>query len=208
MLCSLCGSETHLFSEIKKRAFFSCNTCNSVLLHPSCFLSPEQEKKRYELHQNDINDPGYQKFVSPMVSAICLQHDSSHNGLDFGSGTGPVIASLLNKKGYDITTYDPFFDPNKQALKNTYDFIICCEVMEHFYDPLKEFKLLYHLLNPGGTLYCKTSLYNSLIDFNSWWYKNDPTHVFFYTEQTLHWIKNHFSFKSLKIKGNLITFTK
>ncbi len=208
MLCALCGSETYLFSEIKKRVFFRCNTCDAFSLHPAHFLSPEDEKKRYLLHQNDINDLGYQKFVFPIVSTIYEQYNSNHNGLDFGSGTGPVITSLLEKKGYNITTYDPFFDPNNQALKNTYDYIICCEVMEHFWNPVKEFKLLYNLLKQGGTLYCKTSLYNTTIDFNAWWYKNDPTHVFFYTEQTLQWIKNHFGFKSLKINENLITLTK
>ncbi len=178
------------------------------MLDPFYFLSPEEEKKRYQLHQNDVTDPGYQNFVSPIVAAINNDYNASHIGLDFGSGSGPVITSLLLEKGYKVITYDPYFDSNNTALKNKYDYIICCEVMEHFYYPFKEFKLLSTLLNSKGTLYCKTNLYNQTIDFGSWWYKNDPTHVFFYTNDSLHWIKNRFKFKTLEIKENLIIFRK
>ncbi len=206
MQCTLCGSETILYSEIQEKKFFTCKECKAILLHPSYFLSAEEEKKRYQLHQNDINNLGYQKFVSPIVNTIYNDYDNTHIGLDFGSGSGPVITSLLTKKGYNVMTYDPFFDPNNTVLNNTYDFIICCEVMEHFYHPFKEFKLLSSLLNSKGSLYCKTSLYTQTIDFKSWWYKNDPTHVFFYSKDTLFWVKNRFKFKQLEIKEDLIVF--
>ncbi|GAA4270844.1 class I SAM-dependent methyltransferase [Aquimarina gracilis] len=208
MQCSLCGSETYLFSEVKGRKFFKCTECSGILLHSSHFLSPEQEKERYLLHQNDVNDSGYQNFVSPIVKAIFNRYDSSHIGLDFGSGSGPVITSLLTNKEYNIRTYDPYFAPNNKALNSRYDYVICCEVMEHFYIPSKEFELLFSLLKPNGTLYCKTNLYYNTIDFDSWWYKNDPTHVFFYSPDSLHWIKNRLGFESLTIEKDLITFRK
>ncbi|MEW7280790.1 methyltransferase domain-containing protein [Aquimarina sp. 2201CG1-2-11] len=84
----------------------------------------------------------------------------------------------------------PIFVQTKTFLKKRYVYIVCFEVMEHFYNPAKEFGLLKSLLLPNGTLYCKTKLYNSMINFTTWWYKNDPTHVFFYSNSTLLWIKN------------------
>jgi hypothetical protein len=80
--------------------------------------------------------------------------------------------------------------------------------MEHFFNPHKEFRLLARLLNPGGKLYCKTSLFNDDQDFGSWYYKNDPTHVFLYSSESLEWIKDNFKLKKLQIEPKLITFEK
>ncbi|GAA4277870.1 class I SAM-dependent methyltransferase [Aquimarina mytili] len=208
MQCSLCGSETKLYSEILDKTYFKCTHCKGILLDPFHYLSTEAEKDRYQLHVNDITDPGYQNFVSPIVNAVSQKYNAHHKGLDFGSGSGPVISYLLKKNGYNITTYDPFFNPNNTALKSTYDYIVCCEVIEHFYHPLREFELLNALLLETGTLFCKTSIYHPSIDFDAWWYKNDPTHVFFYSPDTLQWIKENFKFKTLEISDKLIAFSK
>ncbi|MDY8133982.1 class I SAM-dependent methyltransferase [Aquimarina sp. 2201CG5-10] len=177
-------------------------------MHTDFFLTPKAEEARYQLHNNNVEDPGYQKFVSPIVQTIFNDFDCNHQGLDFGSGTAPVITSLLHKQKYNVTTYDPFFNPDQKALEKTYDYIICCEVMEHFYNPAKEFELLYSLLKKDGVLYCKTNLFNESIDFKTWWYKNDDTHVFFYTRETLEWICNKYGFKNLNNAKNLIVFKK
>ncbi|WP_247666492.1 class I SAM-dependent methyltransferase [Aquimarina sp. MMG015] len=208
MNCALCGSETVEFSVTEKRGYYQCTHCDGIGMYPSYFLSSIDEKNRYDTHNNDVTDVGYQNFVSPIVNSIRDEYKKEHNGLDFGSGSGPVITSMLRNIGYNITTYDPFFDPNPKALDQTYDYIACCEVMEHFYNPNQEFKLLHSLLQEKGSLYCKTYLYNRSIDFNSWWYKNDPTHVFFYTQKTLNWIKTNYHFNDLSVSDKLICFKK
>ncbi len=208
MQCSLCGSETIGYSEAHNRKYNKCPQCKGILLDSVYFLSEEAEKERYQLHENDVNDLGYQKFVSPIVNAICKKHDSNHKGLDFGSGKDSVIAYQLQKKGYNVLTYDPIFCPDDTILKSKYDYITCCEVMEHFYNPVKEFELLHSLLNKKGVIFCKTNLYHESINFDSWWYKNDATHVFFYSSDTLHWIQQKFKFKALEIANDLIIFTK
>ena len=208
MNCGLCGSETTVFSTIKKRIYYHCNHCDGISLHQDFFLSKEQEKERYQAHNNDLADPGYQNFVSPIVHAVVQDYKKTDTGLDFGSGSAPIVASMLQEKTYNITTYDPFFDPKTHVLDNTYNYITCCEVMEHFYYPKKEFALLYSLLKEKGSLYCKTYLYDPSIDFDTWWYKNDNTHVFFYTKKTLDWIKNHFNFSQVNSTATLIVFKK
>lgn len=202
--CSLCKEPTKLFYQKSGQSYFRCPNCKAIQLHPDCYLTPEQEKKRYEKHHNDVNDRGYQEFVAPIVEAITKNHTSKQQGLDFGSGTGPVITKLLREQSYNIRTYDLFFDNNTSTLQQTYDYIACCEVIEHFHHPDREFQLLRKLLNPDGTLYCKTDMYTDDIDFPSWYYKNDPTHVFFYHPETLEWIRANCDFHSLRIEDRLI----
>ena len=52
-----------------------------------------------------------------------------------------------------------------------------------------------------------TDLYNENIDFHNWYYKNDPTHVFIYQMNTIHWLQQEFGFADVKIDGRLITFS-
>jgi 2-polyprenyl-3-methyl-5-hydroxy-6-metoxy-1,4-benzoquinol methylase len=87
-------------------------------------------------------------------------------------------------------------------------FIVCCEVIEHFNNPAREFEKLFHLLSEDGHLICMTHLYNSDIEFRNWYYRNDPTHVFIYQEETLHYIDNRFGFKLLFSDGRLVIFKR
>ncbi len=150
---------------------------------------------------------GYQKFVAPLVAAVKQNFNPKTSiGLDFGAGTGPVITKLLTDSGYSLKLYDPFFYPDQNVLSTTYNYIVCCEVMEHFYDPYTEFKGLKKLLKPGGLLICKTDLFTEDLDFNLWYYKNDPSHVFIYHHKTLAWIKNKLNFNTLRVENRTIIF--
>lgn len=208
MQCPLCFSNTNLFSKVHQRTYHRCDNCDAIFLDRTFQLPPDQEKQRYLLHHNDVNDSGYQKFVSPIVEAVFKEQKPKSYGLDFGSGSGPVITKLLRDAQYTITTYDPIFDPNTTALLHKYEYITCCEVIEHFYNPAQEFELLSSLLQKQGTLYCKTHLFNSSLTFDSWWYKNDPTHVFFYTKKTLQWITQQFGFLEVVFYKDLIILRK
>lgn len=177
------------------------------MLLPQYYLTAIEEEKRYRLHNNDVEDEEYLKFVSPITHAIQRDFPVSSCGLDYGCGTGPIASIFLRILGYTVNLYDPFFEDNPEVLKQKYDFIICCEVMEHFHNPGREFEFLRSNLNPGGKLYCKTSLFTGE-NFESWYYKNDPTHVFLYTIETLEWIKENFKFSELQVQPKLIVFTR
>ena len=133
---------------------------------------------------------------------------SENKGLDFGSGTGPVISSMLNKEGYDIAQYDPFFAPDKSALEKMYDYIVSCEVFEHFYHPKKEIDRLASLLNPNGALLIMTLLYDDEMDFDTWFYRKDPTHVFIYRKETIEYIANQKGFEIDVLTDRLIALRK
>lgn len=203
--CPLCGAEGEQFY---KNEFFQCLQCKGIFKAKDKLPTPKEEKKRYESHNNDTTDPRYRNFVSPITSAILKTHSPQEEGLDFGSGTGPVISAVLQEKGYLITPYDPYFENRPELLEKTYDYIACCEVVEHFHDPKKEFRLLKTILKKNSKLYIMTDLYPPKVDFANWYYKSDPTHVFIYCQETFEFIKNEFNFSSLFTEGRLIILTK
>ena len=80
--------------------------------------------------------------------------------------------------------FDPYFFADTTPLSMQYDFITCSEAAEHFYRPAEEFKKLVGLLHPGGILGIMTSLWDETIDFATWYYRKDPTHVVFYHQKS------------------------
>ncbi|MCT8335255.1 class I SAM-dependent methyltransferase [Leptospira sp. 85282-16] len=170
--------------------------------------NPEEEKTRYLEHNNDVNDIRYQNFLKPIVNQVITNQKTTDKGLDYGAGPGPVVQYLLEKAGFKIKLYDPFFHNYTDNLNQTYDYIILTEVVEHFHSPKDEFFKLTKLLNETGSLYILTHPYDDSINFEKWYYKNDQTHTFFYTKESFVWIKNHFGFKNLEIQDRIILFKK
>lgn len=211
-VCPLCRSSAEWFCDYFNESvnFYRCTHCYGIFKSAEHFPDKKFEKERYETHNNDVNDIRYQKFVSPITNAIEKEFSNITKGLDYGCGTGPVATFVLEKKGYQINLYDPFFHPNENYKDELYDFIICCEVMEHFFTPNQQFLKMKNLLKPNAKLYCKTKMISSNIsvqDFKAWYYKDDPTHVFFYSPKSLGAICQFAEFKSVKFDDNLIIFS-
>jgi SAM-dependent methyltransferase len=188
--------------------YFVCDTCGAYVMDKKHYLSSREEKERYEEHNNDVNDAGYQNFTSPITNAILENHTKEQLGLDYGCGTGPVISKQLEAKGYEVKLYDPYFYPNQDNLNHQFDYIFSCEVFEHFHHPKQEIEKLLRLLKPEGNLYIMTHLYNSEIDFLNWYYRKDPTHVFIYTLKTIEYIENSYCLTVEKLTDRLIIAKK
>jgi SAM-dependent methyltransferase len=208
MICPLCENmKTQPLS--KSLNYHFCPQCDLRFLDSSRRLNAEDEKKRYLTHNNDTNDSRYRDFVKPLVDEITARNPVGKIGLDYGAGAGPVTAAILKEMGYNVSLYDPYFWDDITLLKENYDFIYSCEVVEHFYNPKLEFNRLHKLLKPGGSLSIMTQLYDHSIDFENWYYKKDPTHVVFYSKATFNWILKFYNFDSLQITGSrLITLLK
>ncbi|MDW7761251.1 MAG: class I SAM-dependent methyltransferase [Acidobacteriota bacterium] len=205
MNCPLCKHPGKLFF---RNDFFACDGCSGLYRNKTFYPTPEEERKRYEEHNNDVHDENFRKFVSPVTRHVLAHFRPDHRGLDFGSGTGPVVSEVLKGKGYDIRQYDPFFADDPALLRENYDYIVCCEVMEHFHDPDAEFRMLHRLLKSTGHLICMTHLYGERIEFKRWYYKEDKTHVFIYHRDTIRHIAGNYAFKDYSIDDRLIVFQK
>jgi 2-polyprenyl-3-methyl-5-hydroxy-6-metoxy-1,4-benzoquinol methylase len=86
-----------------------------------------------------------------------------------------------------VALYDSFYLPDADVLEDSYDFICATEVVEHLHRPGAELARLWALLKPGGWLGLMTKLVRDRPAFAGWHYKNDPTHVCFFSEHTWHW---------------------
>lgn len=207
MKCILCQSDSFHVAEFRDVSIYQCQQCHSVFKDPSAYVSRVEEDKVYQSHNNDIHDPRYLAFVSPIIHEIQQSFSIDSLGLDFGCGSGPIVSHHLAKSGYTINLYDPLFYPDTWPLQLTYDYIVCSEVMEHFKQPYIELEHLFSKLKPQGKLICMTDIYHSDTDFSTWYYLKDPTHIFFVSSQTIHWIATTFHCSVAHTK-RLIVFTK
>jgi len=210
--CPLCGtSNSKLFHATRKRQWRDCENCMLVFTDPKYYPTEEEERKRYALHENDLEDAGYRNFLMKLVDSICEKLPASSDnltGLDFGSGPVAALPKLMQTRGYKMTVYDPFFALQDDSLSKTYDFITCCEVAEHFHAPAKDFRLLDSLLRSGSWLAVMTSLLEPEIQFSTWHYPRDITHVVFYRRQTMQWIAQLYGWTVEFPKPNITIFQK
>jgi len=209
--CSICDEEAlNLFFAQNDRSFLRCSNCLSIFLEKACLLNHNEEKSHYDWHNNDVFDEGYRSFTSPISNVILASHSPKERGLDFGAGPGPVISQVLSEHGYQVALYDPFYHKNDVVFSEKFDFIFACEVVEHFHDPMSEFLRLYNLLLPNGKLYLMTHLFNDSVpvNFEDWYYKNDPTHAVIYHDKSIAYIAKKIGFIKHTIEGRLITLFK
>lgn len=206
--CPLCEGKTAHFHTDKMREYFQCASCQLVFADPTSFLDQVGEKERYELHENDPADEGYRRFLEQVMGPLLPHLEPGMTGLDYGCGPGPALKLLLEEKGMDMSVYDPFYAPDRSVLEHQYDFVTCTEVVEHFYQPAKDWKTLTGLVKPGGRLSVMTSLLLPTTDFNAWYYKTEPTHVMFYTPETMYFIAGVFGLEIKFLDSPVVLFNK
>lgn len=201
--CPLCfATSCAFFHQDKQRCYWRCPRCELVFADRSSLLSAAAEHAQYQLHNNDVNDNGYRRFLqrlaTPLLAALGR---SGLQGLDFGCGPGPLLALMLTEAGQQMTVWDPFFAPDSTALERQYDFISCSEAIEHFVNPAQEWALWQQLLKPGGTLAIMTKRYTTAEAFANWHYKLDPTHVSFFHLNTFHYLAGRDGYR-LEVAAN------
>ena len=82
---------------------------------PEFWPAPEQEKSRYEQHQNSASDEDYVAFLRQLSDPLIKMLPKGARGLDFGAGPTsdgrPVLCELLADAGIKCLPYDPYFFP-------------------------------------------------------------------------------------------------
>jgi SAM-dependent methyltransferase len=188
-VCPLCRQETNDdFYHDHRRKFLVCGGCHLVFVPPAQYLSEIAEKAAYDHHQNFPTDPDYRRFLSRLFEPLQDRLAPNCHGLDFGSGPGPTLSIMFEEIGHSVTLYDHFYARSPAVLKQTYDFITATEVVEHLHDPAAILWQLWTLLKPGGYLGLMTKLVRDQAAFAAWHYKNDLTHVCFFSKATFEWL--------------------
>jgi hypothetical protein len=188
--CPLCENHNiRRFDRDADRTYLHCPDCYLIFVDRENLLPLGEEKARYDLHQNNPNDPEYRNFLNQLAQPLVNRLDPPPlTGLDFGSGPGPTLSILLAEHGYTMRIYDPLYAPTTQVLHDSYDFITCSETFEHFYTPRVEWNMLVDLVKPGGWLGIMTLLFDFDDHFSSWQYKNNLTHVSFFSRNTFQYL--------------------
>lgn len=178
-----------------------------MFVNPDQRLSAQAEKAEYDLHKNSVDDPGYRKFLSRIQKPLQQHVKSSARGLDFGCGPGPALSVMLTEQGYAMSVYDIFYDDDKTVLACNYDFVTATEVVEHLFNPGKVLQQLWLLLESGGLLALMTKQVIDKKAFANWHYKNDPTHVCFFSRPTFEWVAEQWG-ASLEFVGQDVIFIR
>ncbi len=207
--CPLClSAKTEYYIELRNRNYSRCTVCDLIFMHKQDFVSPQQEKERYELHQNHLLDAGYKSFLNQIIQPVKQRVPSGKNGLDYGSGPFPALTKLLESAAYCMDRYDVFFHPDGKIFNKKYDFIVLSEVAEHFYAPAKEFQRLIRLLKSQAYLFVMTHRTDTVKDFAGWYYPKDVTHVCFYAQKSMRYIAGTHNLNLEIINDRLVVFQK
>ncbi len=186
--CPLCDHRKAApYHEDSRRSYLQCLRCDLVFVLPAQRPTLAQERAEYDLHQNRVDDPGYRKFLSRLAQPLLDELPPGSRGLDFGCGPGPALAAMLAEAGHQVTLFDAYYQPDAAVLRPGYDFITATEVVEHLHAPGAELDRLWQLLLPGGVLGVMTKLVRDQAAFAGWHYKNDITHVCFFSRASWRW---------------------
>ena len=207
--CHLCHTSGGIdYYEDAKRKYRQCEICDLVYVPNEYYLSRDEEKAVYDLHQNSPDDPEYRRFLSRLFKPLLDRIKPKSRGLDFGSGPGPTLSVMFKEADHEMAIYDPFYARDDSVWDEKYDFITATEVVEHLHHPGEVLDRLWSGLKLGGILGLMTKLVVHREVFADWHYKMDPTHVSFFSVNTFTWLGKHWHTKAEFVDNDIILLRK
>lgn len=197
-----------MFWQDQRRDYYRCRRCRLVFVPSGQYLSAADELAHYELHRNSPADSGYRQFLGRLYEPLRARLAPRSHGLDFGCGPGPTLSVMFAEAGHRMDLYDCFYAPERAVWACRYEFITATEVVEHLHHPGEELDRLWALLRPRGCFGVMTKLALDREAFSHWHYKNDPTHVSFFSRQTFAWLAGEWGAGIDFIGQDVIILTK
>jgi SAM-dependent methyltransferase len=183
-------------------SYFRCLDCGF------CFAPEMHEWSLKEFEDQIYNedyikvDPDYGRS-RPLNCATVLvrlfgDHPAGIRHLDFGGGSG-LLSRLLQSKGWNSTTYDPFANKDiDPASLGKFDLITAFEVFEHVPDVNALFQSLRSFLAPKGIIFFSTLVSDGMIEDGeplSWWYAAPRNgHISLFSTRSLEILSKKFKF--------------
>ncbi|MFC3094199.1 class I SAM-dependent methyltransferase [Alteromonas sediminis] len=158
-----------------------------VYVSRECLPTLLEEKREYDLHENSFDDEGYHRFLSRAYDVAATETENFiyvKNALDFGCGPAPVLAATLSRNIAEVSFFDPLYFPCLPDKRQQFDLITCTEAIEHFHTPHEEWHWIVSRLSENGVFIVMTKRVISASRFAQWHYKNDLTHVSFFSDFT------------------------
>lgn len=198
-----------MFHRDARREYKRCDQCALVYVPPAYYLSLEDEKAEYDKHENIVDDPGYRRFLSHLATPLLATLKPHARILEFGCGPGPALADLLTQAGHHVSLYDAFYYPDSAVLiPASYDVVTATEVIEHLHHPDREISAWLKYLVPSGVIGIMTKTVINAARFATWHYKNDLTHVCFYSHETFDYIASKHSLRWRAVADDAFIFSR
>jgi len=199
MNCLICSNKTEEFLDEKSNIrYFECKKCNFIMKSKDSFVDFNEQKKRYDLHQNSEDNLGYREYFNRFIDFVLPSIEKPKSALDFGCGATSLLSKILEEKSINCNFYDPIYYPNNLYNKS-YDLILSVEVFEHLHNPRETLKTLVEKLNPNGYLAVQTAFHpEDREKFLKWYYKLDPTHIIFFSPNTFEKLAQEFGLEVIK----------
>jgi SAM-dependent methyltransferase len=198
--CRICESISEIFYQ-DKRTFYKCPNCS--LISTKDLPDKPLEENHYKSQWETTKPTFWESQTTALISYIEQYIKPSQNLhtphvmpiriLDFGSGSGEIIHQLENY-GYLVTGLEPMHNGylKDQQYPFSFDAVVAVEVIENLPNIWEELFEIDKALKLGGAIIISTGLTNSFIgspdsitQFNTWEYKDDPIHLNFFCNRTL-----------------------
>lgn len=207
--CPLCQYDhVEMFYQNTTRVYLLCQRCQLVFVPEQFHLSGYEEKKRYDYHCNSADDAGYRDFLNRLFAPLRKKLAVGASGLDYGCGPGPALARMFEEAGHTMKLYDLHYAPDQRTLQQHYDFICCSEAIEHFARPAHEWQRFLEITRPGSWIGIMTQMRDNVRHFADWYYKNDPTHIGFYSRATFQWLARQYRLSTEYHDDSVVLFRR
>ncbi|MCK4233397.1 methyltransferase domain-containing protein [candidate division WOR-3 bacterium] len=178
--CVLCGSNKERVLKVEKKdsktfKIIQCNKCGLV------FTNPQPIPKVIRTSHNKAEKVGFYSYEGAeayryhYINGINIMKEYFNGGklLDVGCGVGYFIKMVQNSgfdsSGIDFSSVAAEVAREKFGLTvivgelaevgfkpDSFDIVTLWNVLEHFYDPVKEISMIYKLLKKKGILFIET----------------------------------------------------
>ena len=222
--CEVCGLTMAAWSLDDQATLLRCDRCGHIVR--DFVLAPAASRRQAftaapggELRTRLTVSRLYRRIRLPVGSLV----------LDVGCGPDAAAARALARDGYAVVAVDPEVkgyapqaspptEPGEEdvvrrtthdqaLIPGPFDLAVAVHVMEHVPDPQLALHQMAACLRPGGGLYAVTPKGDSvaLAFFGSaWWMLEDPTHVRFFSRESLALAVKHAGFDRVRVR-DLIT---
>lgn len=134
------------------------------------------------------------KIVRLRLQKFIQKHATAGQTLDLGGGSGPYVEYFPNRLGFDIAPgpgVDLVGDAHDLShfADDTFDCVLCTEVLEHLHTPQRAIDEIHRVLKPGGKLILTTRFIFPL--------HNIPADYFRFTRYGLEYLLRRFEIKEI-----------
>ena len=70
MCCPICDCKVYIYLEECDKKYYKCCKCEFIFLSRECMLSKKEEKARYAMHQNNMEDKGYVNMFDCFINDV------------------------------------------------------------------------------------------------------------------------------------------